>query len=156
MHERDAFLELRLLVLRRGLERPLEVVQHGQQLLDEPLVGARDQRLLVARRPACGSCRSRPRRAAGRSRYSSRSPPSQLELVELLELGLFGLLLRRASGVTCLFVHDLVVGVLDDLVSSGRAAPSPRPRRRLLGARLRVHGLGELVGGLDERVGLRP
>ena len=43
MDEADAVLELRLLVLRRGLERPLEVVEHREELLDEPLVRARDQ-----------------------------------------------------------------------------------------------------------------
>ena len=47
----DALLELRLLVLLGGVERALEVVEHGQELLDEPLVGARDQALLVARGP---------------------------------------------------------------------------------------------------------
>ena len=48
--EAHAVLELRLLVLGRGLERALEVVDHRQQLLDEPLGGARDQARLVARR----------------------------------------------------------------------------------------------------------
>ena len=47
--EADAVLELRLLVLRGGLERPLEVVEDGQQLLDEPLGRARDQVALLAR-----------------------------------------------------------------------------------------------------------
>src|SRR5205085_11861725 len=51
VHETDAFLELRLLVLGRGLERALEIVEHGHELLDEPLVGARGQLLLVARHP---------------------------------------------------------------------------------------------------------
>jgi hypothetical protein len=49
--EPHAFLELRLFVLCRRLERALEVVEHGQELLDEPLVGTRDQTLLVARNP---------------------------------------------------------------------------------------------------------
>ena len=49
VHEANALLELRLLVLVRGHERPLEVVEHGQELLDEPLGGTRDQALLVAR-----------------------------------------------------------------------------------------------------------
>ena len=35
MDEPDALLELRLLVLLGRLERALEVVEHGQQLLDE-------------------------------------------------------------------------------------------------------------------------
>ena len=40
-----------LLVALGRLERPLQVVEHGQELPDEPLVGVRDQALLVARRP---------------------------------------------------------------------------------------------------------
>ena len=51
MHEPNAVLELRLLVLLCSAERPLEVVEDGQELLDQPLVGARDQALLIARRP---------------------------------------------------------------------------------------------------------
>jgi hypothetical protein len=51
VHEPDALLELRLLVLLGRSKRPLEVVEHGQQLLDEPLVGPRDQALLVAQDP---------------------------------------------------------------------------------------------------------
>src|SRR5262249_26087228 len=51
VHERDALLELRLLVLARVVERALEVVEHRHELLDEPLVGARGQLLLVARHP---------------------------------------------------------------------------------------------------------
>src|SRR5205823_12925837 len=51
VHEPDALLELCLLVLLGGRERALEVVEHGQQLLHEPLVGPRDQALLVARDP---------------------------------------------------------------------------------------------------------
>ena len=51
MHEPNAVLELRLLVLLGSAERPLEVVEDGQELLDQPLVGARDQALLIARRP---------------------------------------------------------------------------------------------------------
>jgi hypothetical protein len=50
-HQRDALLQLGLLVRLRGLERPLEVVEHRQELLHEPLVGARDQALLVTRSP---------------------------------------------------------------------------------------------------------
>ena len=49
--EANAVLELRLLVVLGGLERAAEVVDHRQELLDEPLVGARDQRLLIARGP---------------------------------------------------------------------------------------------------------
>ena len=38
--EPDAVLELHLAVLDRRLERPLEVVEHRHELLDEPLGGA--------------------------------------------------------------------------------------------------------------------
>jgi hypothetical protein len=48
--ESDALLELRLLVLLRGRERALEVVEDGQELVHEPLGGARDQVGLLARR----------------------------------------------------------------------------------------------------------
>ena len=51
VNESDALLELRLLVLLGRLEGALEVVEDGQELLDETLVGARDQALLVARGP---------------------------------------------------------------------------------------------------------
>ncbi len=49
--EANAFLELGLLVLLGRSERPLEVVEHRQELLHQPLVGARDQALLVTRGP---------------------------------------------------------------------------------------------------------
>ena len=49
MDEPDALLELRLLVLGGGLERALEVVEHGQQLVQEPLVRAAGQLDLLAR-----------------------------------------------------------------------------------------------------------
>ena len=65
--ELDALLELRLLVRVSGLERALEVVEHRQELLHDPLAGPRDQALLVARGPlavvvelgldAAGACR---------------------------------------------------------------------------------------------------
>ena len=42
---------LLLLVLRGGHERSLEVVEHRQELLHQPLVGARDQSFLVTRAP---------------------------------------------------------------------------------------------------------
>ena len=51
MHEPDALLQLRLLVLLGRCQRPLEIVEHGQELLHQPLVGPRDQALLVAQDP---------------------------------------------------------------------------------------------------------
>ena len=51
VHEPNAVLQLGLLVLLGSAERPLQVVEDGQELLDQPLVGARDQALLIARRP---------------------------------------------------------------------------------------------------------
>ena len=47
--EPDALLELRLLVLGGSLERPLQVVEHRQQLVQEPLVRAAGQLDLLAR-----------------------------------------------------------------------------------------------------------
>src|SRR5204863_4469914 len=47
----NALLELCLLVFLGRCESPLEIVEHGQELLHEPLVGARDQALLVTRDP---------------------------------------------------------------------------------------------------------
>ena len=43
--------ERSLFVALGRLQCPLQVVEHGQQLPDEPLVRVRDQALLVARRP---------------------------------------------------------------------------------------------------------
>ncbi len=51
VHEADALLEPGLLVVCRRLERTLEVVDDRQELLDEPLGGARDQVGLVALGP---------------------------------------------------------------------------------------------------------
>ncbi len=51
VHEPDALLELRLLVVHGGLERALEVVEHGQERLDEPRGGAGGERRLLARHP---------------------------------------------------------------------------------------------------------
>ena len=49
MHELDPFFELRLLVLRRRLERALEVVEHRQELVQQALVRAAEELGLVAR-----------------------------------------------------------------------------------------------------------
>ena len=49
VHEPDSVLELRLLVIRGGLERPPEIVEDRDQLLDEPFVGALGKRRLLAR-----------------------------------------------------------------------------------------------------------
>ena len=49
LDELDALDELRLLVPLGGLERPLQVVEDGEKLADEPLVRMRDQALLLAR-----------------------------------------------------------------------------------------------------------
>ena len=51
LDELDAVDERGLLVALGGLKRALEVVEHGKELPDEPLVGVRDQAFLVARRP---------------------------------------------------------------------------------------------------------
>ena len=49
VHEPDSVLELRLLVIRGGLERTPEIVEDRDQLLDEPFVGALGKRRLLAR-----------------------------------------------------------------------------------------------------------
>src|SRR5205823_2815793 len=51
MDQTNALLELCLFVRLGGGKRPLEVVERRQQLLDQPLMGARDQALLVTRGP---------------------------------------------------------------------------------------------------------
>ena len=43
VHEADAFLELRFLVLFRGVQRPAEIVEDRQQFLDETFARALDQ-----------------------------------------------------------------------------------------------------------------
>ena len=48
LDERHAVDERRLLVPLGGLERPLQVVEHGKELAHEPLVRVRDEPLLVA------------------------------------------------------------------------------------------------------------
>jgi hypothetical protein len=50
-HQGDTLFQLRLLVRLGSLERPLEVVEYRQELFHQPLVGTRDQALLVARGP---------------------------------------------------------------------------------------------------------
>src|SRR5207249_10340907 len=49
MHEPDAVLELRLLVIRRRFERAPEIVEDRDQLLYEPLVRTLGKRSLLAR-----------------------------------------------------------------------------------------------------------
>ena len=49
LDELHALDELRLLVPFGGLERPLQVVEDGKKLADEPLVRMRDEALLLAR-----------------------------------------------------------------------------------------------------------
>src|SRR5438093_1947956 len=50
MDKPDAFFELRFLVLLGGVESTLEIVEHRQQLLHQPLGGARSELELLARR----------------------------------------------------------------------------------------------------------
>ena len=51
MDEADTLLELRLLMLGGSLERTLEVVEHGQQLVQQPLVRTLGQLRVLAGRP---------------------------------------------------------------------------------------------------------
>ena len=140
--EPDAVLELRLAVLDRRLERPLEVVEHRQQLLDEPLGGARDELLLLARDPLAvvvelglqplervevlvalarhlGELVALERRRLGppapgavAGGVAARPRPPRR--------GSASALLARSRGLGLLaLVDDLVVGVLDHLVVGG-------------------------------------
>src|SRR5207247_678676 len=51
MHEPDTVLELRLLVIRRGLERAPEIVEDRDQLLHQPLARTFGEGRLLARIP---------------------------------------------------------------------------------------------------------
>ncbi len=125
VHEPNAVLQLRLLVLLGSAERPLQVVEDGQELLDQPLVGARDQALLIARRPLAVVVELG-LDALERVDQLLVLGPQRLGLVDL-DLDLLDLLavldlLTALRGLRLLFVDDLVVGVLDDLVVSRRRA----------------------------------
>src|SRR2546423_10516285 len=50
VRETNALLELRFLMLRRGLERALEIVEDRQEVLHEPFVRERDELLSLAQR----------------------------------------------------------------------------------------------------------
>ncbi len=136
MHQPHPFLELRLFVLRRRLERAAEVVEDGNQLLDEALVRALAERRLLAG-------------AALAEVVELRREPLQA-VEELVALGLESLDIEallsfpRPVGDLMLVGHlrlrsllllvdDLVVGLLDDLVVGGRGAVTGRRLcRRLL------------------------
>ena len=66
LDEPYALLDRGLLVLRDGVERAPEVVEHGQQLAHEPLVRTRDQVSLVAGRPLAEVVEVRGDATAGR------------------------------------------------------------------------------------------
>ena len=135
LDELHAVDERRLFVPLGGLERALEVVEDREELLHEPLVGVRDQALLVAQRPlavvlevglraleevevlvALG-LRSRERVVDPERRRPRRPTPAPLRAREAGRSRTLRLLL---------LVDDLVVRVLDDLVLAPRA-PSPFP-----------------------------
>ena len=135
MDELDALLELRLLVGGRRLERPLEVVEHGQELVQEPLVRARGDLDVLARDPLAVVVEVG-REAEIRLVVEPRSRGGFLRrrlLARLDELVLARRPLRRSDaparsrGLGLFLVDDLVVGVLDHLVGVGRGAPFPSP-----------------------------
>ena len=131
--ELDAFLELRLLVLGGRLERPLEVVEHGQELVHEPLVRARRQLGVLARDPLAvvvevgREAEVATSSGAGggllRAPAPRRARSSSTLFARLGEA-------RRSRRLRLFLVDDLVVGVLDDLVLGGRAAVAVTGRRR--------------------------
>ena len=145
VHEPDALLELRLLVLLGGRERPLEVVEHGQQLLHEPLVGPRDQALLVARDPLAVVLEL------------GRDPLEVVQVLVALGLERRHLLLERElTGVACLG-HEVFASSsttsASSITSSSDSVASPLPPAEACAcARLGVDRLGELLRGLLERV----
>ena len=132
-------------MLPGGIERALEVVEHRQQLLDQPLVCARGEALLLARRPLAvvvevgceplqvaqvlvplrlRSGESSSRRASCRLLVSCSAPrqagtPTRSGVTWLGRL--FG-----HDFCAVVLVDDLVLGVLDDLVL-GRPVGAPAP-----------------------------
>ena len=113
--EPDALLELRLLVLGGRLERALEVVEHRHELLDEPLVGARGQLLLVARHPLAVVVELGLQPLQRVEVLVALTSCACGELVDGLD-GLGSPRLRPRSARRSLLVDHLVLGVLDDLV----------------------------------------
>ncbi len=105
MDEPDALLELRLLVLLGRLERALEVVEHGQELLHEPLAGPRDQALLVARGPLAVVVEvglEALERVEISSSFSLRSASSSVDLRLLEPRSVFS----TSSGITSVFASS--------------------------------------------------
>ena len=113
---------------RRRLERPLEVVEHGQELLDEPLVGARDEALLVARGPLAvvvevggealqvgrGTRRARPR-ARRAARSATRSGLAWA--------------VDAARSVISVFASSSMTSYSASSTTSSSASPPPSPAR---------------------------
>ena len=127
---------------RSRLERALEVVDHRQQLLDEPLRGARDQICLVARDPLAVvvelglqplervevlvplARHRRERVDVLRRRRSSSTGGSSIE--RSTAASSLSALVGQEVLASFLVVHHLVVGVLDHLVVRAHCdAPSP-------------------------------
>ena len=82
VHESDSVLELRLFVIRGGLERTPEIVEDRDQLLDEPFVGALRQTPACSRalrlRKLSNSAASRWSRSRSASRSAWRASTSAL------------------------------------------------------------------------------
>src|SRR5215218_5443560 len=119
MHEPNTVLQLGLLVLLRSAERPLEVVEHGQELLDQPLVGARDQALLIARRPLA---------VVVELGLDPLERVDQLLVLGPQSFGLVELLLDELFAVLDLLRHyEVFASSSSTTSSSAEPAPSPPP-----------------------------
>ena len=158
LHEAHALLDA------DRLERPLEIVEHGQELTDEPLVRTRDEVLLVARDALAVVVEVRCEALQVLQvlvPLSLRIGHPALERIDARfelgdRVGEVGLGWGRArSRVTSLLVHDLVLALLDDLVLGRPVGAGLRSGGATLRLRLLVDGLGELVRGLGQRLGLR-
>ncbi len=118
----DALDHLRLLVVRGSSERPLEIVEHGQELC-ESAARLHGQRTPAAGgERACGSCRSPPRAAAGR-RDTRRAAPRPRRVPARRPRPRLPPHPRSSTGVS------LVPRVVDPSMLSSSLTPSPQSRR---------------------------
>ena len=139
MDEPDAVLELRLLMVRGSVERPLEVVQDRKELAHELLVRAPDEGRLVAGDTLAvvvevgREALEPPSRllgallrlgSASAATSSTALAASSASTAPLRGVGASGADSSRRSRRRAprLLVDHLVVGLLDDLVVRGRGA----------------------------------
>ena len=106
------------MLLCRG-KSPLEVVEHGQELLHQPLVGARDQALLVTRDPLAVVLEV------------GRDPLEVVEVLVPLRLERGEPLLDVLRGVSRVFGHEVLASSsttsASSITSSSESVASPLP-----------------------------